>query len=498
MWKRKKQYLRLDLAGRYLETEFSRSWAGGSKTSFRQLQETLSRAGQDRKISLILLCLQGQALGWNQIHELRGLITRIREQGKTCWAFLEEGQLSGYMLASSCDRILAPLAVALNLIGFGMEQIYLREFLDEWGLQPELQAKGKFKSAAEIFTNRGMSEPARQMMTGILEQLRDQFIAAVTQSRSLSRAQVLDLIDDAPYSAARALEAGLIDQIAYDDELEALVKKEFGSARKARVKKFQRAETGLQRLLHPRRPRIAYIVAEGMILGTTAPMRNRPTIDGKLLRQQFKRAREDKKIRAVVLRINSPGGDATISDLIWREIERTNQKKPVIASLGDMAASGGFYMAVAARRRLAMLGTLTGSIGVVGGKFNARGLFEKFKLHGEAIYLGERAGLFSSLREQTESEKQAMSRQLQETYDLFLERVSQGTGKSPEEVLELAGGRIWTGADAVRLGLADGVGGIPEAFAAAISEAGLPAGRSFRTVSFTRKRGIVAALLESR
>ena len=498
MWKRKKQYLQLDLAGRFPETEFSRSWAGGAKTSFRQLHDTLSRAAHDRNLSLILLCLRGQALGWNQIQDLCGLIARIRQRGKICWAYLEEGQLSGYMLASSCDRILVPPAVILNLLGFRMEQIYLKEFLDEWGLQPELEAKGKYKSAAEIFTGQGMSEPARQMMTAILEQHRDQFVAAVTQSRSLSRTQVLDLIDAAPYSAKRALEAGLIDQIAYDDELEELVKKELGRARKVRLKKFQKPETRLQRLLHPQRPRIAYIVAEGLILGTTAAMRNRPTIDGKLLRKQFKRARDDKKIRAVVLRINSPGGDATISDLAWREIERTDQKKPVIASLGDVAASGGFYLAVAARRRLAMVGTLTGSIGVVGGKFNARGLLEKFKIHGEAISLGERAGLYSSLQEQTDSEKQAMSRQLQETYDLFLERVSQGTGMSPAEVLELAGGRIWTGADAVKLGLADSLGGITEAFADAASEAGLPAGRPFRTVSFTRKRSILAALLESR
>ena len=306
------------------------------------------------------------------------------------------------------------------------------------------------------------------------------------------------MIDDAPYSAARALEAGLIDQIAYDDELEALVKKEFGSARKARVKKFQRAETGLQRLLHPRRPRIAYIVAEGMILGTTAPMRNRPTIDGKLLRQQFKRAREDKKIRAVVLRINSPGGDATISDLIWREIERTNQKKPVIASLGDMVASGGILHGSRSPAAVGHAGNPhRGSIGVVGGKFNARGLFEKFKLHGEAIYLGERAGLFSSLREQTESEKQAMSRQLQETYDLFSERVSQGTGKSPRKCWNWPGGASGleqTLSDWVWLtGWAGSLRLLPPPFLKPDSPR-----RSFRTVSFTRKRGIVAALLESR
>lgn len=495
---RKKRYLQLDLREGYLETEFSRSWLGGAKTSFRQLLDTLQRAGANRKIELILLCFRGQSLSWSQIQELSGLIEGIRAQGKPCWAFLEEGQLPAYRLAATCDRIILPPSVILNLLGFRLEQIFFREFLDEWGIQPEFLARGKYKSATEIFTENQMSEPAREMMTALLEQTRDDFVSAVAKHRELSPARVLELIDDAPHSAARALEAGLVDELAYDDQLEGLIEDHLGPARKAKPNRFKKGPSLLSRLLHFRRPRIAYLVAEGLILGgPRRPFRNRPTVDGRTLREQLEKARENKKIQAIVLRINSPGGDATVSDLIWREIVRTNEKKPVIASLGDRAASGGYYLASAARRRLAMPGTLTGSIGVIGGKLSARRLLEHFKLHGQSIDMGKRSGFFSPLREQTDSEKEALARQLKEVYELFLDRVCLGTGKPKEEIVEHAEGRIWSGSDAVRLGLVNEIGGIHQAFRLALKECGLPEDTRFHTISFRQKRSLLATLLEN-
>jgi len=356
-------------------------------------------------------------------------------------------------------------------------------------VEPELISLGQYKSAAEIFNREQMSEASRMMSTSILNDLQERILARLSSGRGIDRAAAQEVINAGPYTARQAAERGLVNGLLYEDQIEELATEKLprGQACPARV--LSPREGWFKRLVTWRRPQIAYLVAEGLIVsGESRRGRGRAMLGADNLVEALKAARDNKRIRAVVLRLNSPGGSALASDLIWRAVKLTGEKKPVIISFSNVAASGGYYIAAAGRRILSMPATLTGSIGVIGGKFNVQKLFDRIGVTVDSVETGARSGYLSITRPFSESEEQVVREQIKEFYEeLFLKKVAEGRRKTVEQVREVAEGRVWTGNQALANGLVDDTGGARKAIELARQDAGL-AGRKIRLLRFGRKR----------
>jgi protease-4 len=343
--------------------------------------------------------------------------------------------------------------------------------------------EGSYQSVAETFTRRGMSPEQREQLDALLGDHWDAVVEGIAEGRGLDPARVRELADRGPYGTREACEAGLVDGALFADELEPVLEQlaappppERPGPRRVRlvdapVYHWFRGDVPDWRPLTEAWPRIAYVVASGAI-HRGGGLRG---VGAEAYRQLLARLRGDESVRAVVLRIDSPGGDGLASDLLWRELRRIGREKPVVASLGDVAASGGYYLAAAADAILAEAGTVTGSIGVVAGKLNLEALYRRLGVKTEALERGARAGLLSETRALTPDERGALRGEVASHYELFLERVCEGRGRRREEVEPVARGRIWSGVRARSAGLVDALGGPLEALAEARRRAGLTA-----------------------
>ncbi len=380
-----------------------------------------------------------------------------------------------------------PPAGTLDLVGLRIEKYYLKNLLEFAGINPELISVGKYKSAGESLLREGMSEPAREVLSSILEDMNSRLLDRMSKGRGIDKEALRMLVNQGPWSAVQAEKKLLIDRVCYEDELEDLLKKECpGILLEAR----KRLKKNLfSRIIDIRKPKVAIICASGKI--TDGQSRQNILGDqvsgAKTLCRQFREAREKKGVRAVVLRIDSPGGSAPASDLVWREIALTALKKPVICSMGNTAASGGYYIAAASNCILASPGTLTGSIGVIGGKFDFSSLLEKLLIKTEVLQTGDQAGYASMINPMSSRERTKIRQMLKGFYEeLFLKKVSLKINKPVNEVKHLAEGRVWTGAQAVTMGLVDYCGGLAAAVDLACSEAGI-SGDNYRLAIFSSR-----------
>jgi len=460
-----------------------------SGDSFFRLSSALRMAAADKRVSGLLFVVRSFNGGWAQAEELGVLIEKFRASGKKAFVYLEKADNLSYYLASGFDRVFMPPAATLELIGLRIEKFYLKNLLEYAGINPDLISIGKYKSAGEVLVREGMSEPDREAMSAILEELSLLFQKRLARGRGIREEALPELIDRGPWTAGLAEENGLIDDICYEDELE---KKIFELSPGKLVDASRRQKRGLlHKLLALRKPKIALIAAAGKI--TDGPSRH--TLLGnqlsgaRTLKKQLSDARKKKRIKAVVLRIDSPGGSATASDLIWREISLTARQKPVVCSMGNTAASGGYYLASAADHIMASEATLTGSIGVIGGKFDLSGLLEKMKIKTEALQINSQAGYSSVTAPLSPREKARLRELLSDFYEnLFLRKVALKTGKSPDQLRPLAEGRVWTGSQALASGLVDSTGGLDASISEACSRAGIPRSKCSLVVLSSRSR----------
>ena len=466
---------------------------------FRQKEQTdlggivrmIEAARKEKRVQALVLVLKRLAIDWAQIEELHSELDRFHQAGKRTLAYVENADNKSYYLACGTQQVYLPPSGHLELVGLRAEIFFFKNLLDYLGIEPELFSLGEYKSAAEIFTREGMSEASRQMTDSILSDLQNRLKEKVAAARSVEASQVQEWIDHGPYTAHQALEKGLIDGLHYEDELEELLKNGNSGLTELPASKLRDGEGLLSRIFTSYRPQIAYIVAEGVITsGESRRGRGRhPLLGSDTLVSFLRHVRKRKKIKAVVLRINSPGGSALASDLIWREIRLTDKQKPVIVSFGNLAASGGYYMATAARKIITLPSTLTGSIGVIGGKFNLRKLLLKLGIGVDSLEKGEHSGYLSPARPFSKEEAEVVQTQIRAFYEeLFLKKVAQGRNKSIDEVRKVAQGRVWTGTQAVELGLLDQVGGVSEAVEMARQEARIVKGKRVRIVYYLKRR----------
>ncbi|MBN1845298.1 MAG: signal peptide peptidase SppA [Sedimentisphaerales bacterium] len=483
--------------------------SGEGSSSIIDLQQTLQRAGEDASLAGLIVSIENPSIGWAQVSELRSAIAQLRRQGKKAYAYAESLDQGTYLLATACDSICLTPTGYVMLTGLSGQSIYFKGLFDMLGLKADFIQMGDYKGAAEPFTRTEPSEFERRQMDEIFDSLFDEFIQTICRGRDLNRPRVEELIDNGPYTARAAREAGLIDRVLYRDDFLDYLAEQNGAPVDLRTDYNQPRQIPakldnpfalmgiLQEMLtgppEPPGDAIAICYINGPIMdGDSVEDLFGSVIGSRTIRLALDRAQNNPDIKALVLRIDSPGGSATASDIIYRAIGKLAETKPVIVSMGDVAASGGYYIACGAPMILAEPTTITGSIGVVGGKFVFGGLLDKIGISSYAYRRGQNAGLFSLTEPFSPQQRLRITRMMRETYDIFLQRVDQSRGEKLQEPLaDLAQGRIYTGARALELGLIDQLGGLQDAIRLAARQANIET-YNLRTVP--RPKGLLEIL----
>ena len=451
---------------------FSLRRLGRESATLYDVVTTLHAAAEDDHVDALVLHIGEIRWGWAKLGEVRDAIQAFARAGKLVYASLESGAGEPeYLLASAADMIIMPPTATLGLDGLSLSTLYLKGTFDKLGVSPNFDHVGAYKSAIESYTRTSGSLPARAALQAVLDDHYRLLVDSLASARAMSRAAVTQALDDGPYNGTDARRRGLLDTLLYDAEVDP-----FALARAGK-----HAETLSLSRYSDRLPEahggkhIALIVVEGTIV----PGKGRGGAgDGRqagaeTLIEALSDARKRHAIRAVVLRVDSPGGSSQASDDIWREVERCRQAKPVIVSMSDYAASGGYYIAVPADSIVADPATLTGSIGIFGGKFNITGLLHKAGVNVETLARGAHAGMFSPFTDFSPEEARRYHALLEDGYRAFIARVARGRHRTTRQVEAVAGGRVWTGVAARSLGLVDALGGIETAIEIARQRAGI-------------------------
>ena len=421
-------------------------------------------------------------------------MARLRKAGKPVYAELTTADSSPYLLAAACDKIVMPPSGMLAVPGVRAEITFYKGLLDKLGLQFDCLKMGKYKGAFEPLTRNDMSQPLRESYEALVDDYYADMVATIAADRHLKDYQVKTFIDRGLFTAADAVKAGLIDEVLYADQLQEAIQKRLKVEKIDVVTDYKTKKidadfsgfSGMMKLVElltggkpaeagGKKPKIAVVYAVGQIAEGKSET---GTLGGSAMGSTtiiaaLRKAADDPKVSAIVLRIDSPGGSATASDLIWRETVRLH--KPIIASMGDVAGSGGYYIAMGAKKIIAAPGTLTGSIGVIGGKLVTRGLYDKLGLNTEVISRGANSGSMSANQPFTPEERKVWTEVLQDTYHQFVSKAAEGRKMTYDKLEALAQGRVYTGRMAKSLGLVDELGTLQDAVVAAKLAAGLKA-----------------------
>lgn len=439
----------------------------------RSLVDALRKAKVDRRVSSVVIRPRGTAALWAKVQEVRDAIADFRKSGKPIVAYLEQGGEQEFYLASAAEKVFLLPTASLDLTGVASYELFLRGTLDKIGAYPDALHVGDYKTASNTFTEHTFTPQHREMAESLNRDLYEQMIRGLAEGRRKSPEEMRALVDHGPYLPEDAVRAGLIDDVAYEDELDDKVKLASGAVKFIQQDEYRGVSAtslGLNK-----GPRIAVIYAVGLI-STGRSSFDAPqgqVVGSDTIVEYLRKARGDKNVRAVVLRIDSPGGSAIASDVIWREVMLTRDVKPVIASMSDVAASGGYYIAMPAHAIVAEPATLTGSIGVVMIKFVIDGTLKKLGMNMEGVTSGRYADLYSPIRPFSPEERARVEQLIQATYEAFVEKAAAGRKTTPEKIDAVAQGRVWTGNQAKQIGLVDELGGLDRAIAIAKQRAGI-------------------------
>ncbi len=430
--------------------------------------EVLEQAAKDPQVRGLAMTIEGIGVSLADLQEVRDAVMRVRAAGKPVVAYLPAGGFLEMYLASAANRILISPVGALDFTGFAIEDLYVKGLLSKIGVKAEFVNTGPFKSAEESKTLDHMSPANREQLTELLTDQFEQIVAAIAAGRRKTPDEIRAQVDRGILAGTEAMQVGLVDDFGNRDDIEAAASKLAGTSNLTDAfKRPVRVRSWLP-------PRIAVVYASGAIAegDSGSDLFMGRTLGSDTMSEALKEAREDSQIKAVVLRVDSPGGSVLASEAIRREIERTRLAKPVIVSMGGVAASGGYWIACGTDKVLADPGTITGSIGVIVGKYSVEELLKKNDINVEAVSKGRFAGLGSPFHTLTTDERALLQSTADFTYARFLELVSHARKIPQTRVKELAGGRVYTGSRALQLGLIDREGGL----IAALEEARISAG----------------------
>lgn len=456
---------------------------GQPRPTLRQVVVDLEKRLDKDTTAGLFLRLEGLGGGWAKVHELVELVARYRAAGKPVHCHFDDLDNAGYALGSACDRLTMTPSGTLNLVGIAAQVVHARQALQELGLKAELSQVGRFKGAAEPLTRDAMSPEVAQNLGTLLDDLSADMVARIESSRPDLKGEIQNLMDAGPYASKRALSAGLIDGLAYDDAARSGAKKAASAQEVRRLFEVDRnKKPSLSELLEAftaepdrgddERERLAVVHVLGEIMtGERATFErafSEPFVTA------VRKLADTDAVKAVVVRIDSPGGSAMASDRMWHALRRLQKRKPVVVSVGGMAASGGYYIACAGTEIWATPGSIVGSIGVVGGKVSAANLAERVGVQAQTLRRGKHAAWLSPLQPFSDSERRSLDALLKSTYDRFIHRVSIGRGVPAAELDAAAQGRVMTGSRGKDMGLVDRIGTLHDALARARELGGLP------------------------
>ena len=511
-----KKYAEFTLSGTYADTKVMSTFGTSSTKTLRGLFKKLDALRTDDEIAGIIFKIDDVSIGRATLQEIRNKIHELREAGKETIGYLESGGNAEYLLAAAMDRVVLMPVGVLNITGLRAEVMFYKGLLEKLDIQADMLAMGKYKSGVEPYMREGMSDAFRESLTAVLDDLYVQLLSYIAEHRDgITVESAADLMDRGPFTAEEALQEKLVDALQYYDELLTALKTASededvqvveSNERKRKVPNMN-SFAGLMQLFSMLNPpqrasntaenQIALIYANGPILPDVESLfGSMPVVMPDTLNEAFEKARTDDSVRAVVLRIDSPGGSALASDLIWREVILTQREKPVVVSMGDVAASGGYYIAMAAGTIVAHPGTLTGSIGVFGGKLNMKGFYNKIGLTKEIITHGQNATLYSDYGGFTPTERERVEKMMKTIYEDFVRKAAMGRDKSFDEIDEIAQGRVWTGKQAKALGLVDELGGLDTALSIAKEQAGFAVDDKVNLIVLPKQKPFFEQFLE--
>src|SRR5215813_3644440 len=471
----------------YTPDDRFKKFFGGPDQSLTGLVMQFKKAKVDKRIKAILLDVNMSDVGWGKAEEIRDAITDFRSSGKPVYAYIEFGLNKEYYIATACDKIYIPPSGELFVTGLAADVMFFRGTLDKLGIYPDVYQIGKYKSAGDMFTQKQMTDAHREYINSLLDDLYGHLVDGIVKGRGKSAEDVKKIIDNAPYTAKQAQEQGLIDGALYREDVEKMVKKNLGYSDKDELRvvrasdyrKITQESLGLNK-----GDKIAVVYASGDIVSGSSQFGSsgEETIGSDSLVRVLNEVRDDNSIKAVVLRIDSPGGSGLASDIIWRGIESLKAKKPVVVSMSDVAASGGYYIACNANKIVAQPSTITGSIGVVGGKPVVKGFYDWIGVTNEYVLRGTNAGMFRETEKFSESERAKFEEFLKSTYDDFTSKVAKGRSKDQTYIDSIGQGRVWTGRQGRDNGLVDEYGGLDKAIDVAKQLANIPATRNVQRI----------------
>jgi protease-4 len=452
-----------DVVGQFLE--------GAGASTVRGLVENIRKAEADARIAGLLIVPSTLELPfWGKVQELRDAVLDFKRSGKPTIAFLEYGGDREYYLATACDRIFLLPTAQLEVNGLASYELFLRGTLDKIGAFPDMMHIGEYKTAPNQLTEKTFTPAHRETAESLNHDMFEQIVRDIATSRRKSEAEVRAMVDEGPFLPEDAVRVGLVDDLAYEDQIDDKVK--IGAHGLTPLEADEYAKVSATSLGLNKGPRIAVIYAVGMIVPgeSTYDAVNGQILGSDTLVEHLRQARADASIRAMVLRVDSPGGSPTASDVIWRELMVTRHDKPdrpLVVSMSDLAASGGYYIAMPGQVVVAQPGTLTGSIGIYMGKIVTGGTFNKLGANIEAVSEGKNAEMNSPTRPYNAAERAKIQEYMQAFYDQFVEKAAQARHMTPERVDQVAQGRVWTGRQAKQVGLVDELGGLDRAIAVA-------------------------------
>ena len=484
-----------DLPDYVAEEPLAKAFGVKQSQSFTSLITQLRKAKVDNRIGAVMLDINFPGIGWGKADEFRDAVADFKTSGKPVYAYMEIGTNREYYLATAADKIFLPPSGDIYINGFAAEAMFYKGSLDKLGIEADvIQIGPKYKNAPDQYTKKEMGEGQREVINALLDEYFTRFTNAIATSRKKSVEDVKALVDNAPYNANKAKELGLIDEAFYPEQVDADLKAKLGYAADAKLRTIRGGdyrEIPSDSLGLNNGEKIAVIYASGAInigRSSNGPL-NGEMVGSDTMVNAIDDAADDKSIKAIVLRVDSPGGSALASDLMWHAIENAKAKKPFVVSMSDVAASGGYYIACNANKIVAEPSTITGSIGMFMGKPVVKGFYDWLGVSNEYVMRGRNAGIFRETEKFTDGERAKMTEQANGVYyDNFVPKVAAGRKKTNEEVNTLGQGRVWTGTQAKANGLIDEFGGLEKAISIAKELATLPADKDVKRIVFPAPR----------
>ena len=471
---------------------------GGEEPTTRDVIDALDRAAKDDRVCGLVARVGAAPMGLAQIQEIRDALLRFRASGKPAiaWAetFGEFGVGNGsYYLATAFDQIYLQPSGDVGLTGLMYESPFIKNLFGKLDVVPRMDHRYEYKNAMNFYTETHYTEPHREAMKKLMDSQFGQMVAGIAKGRGLTDAEVRATFDDGPYLGKQAVDAKLVDGLMYRDEIYAKAKEKAGDAKLLYLQKYlERAGRP-----HEKGAKIALIYGVGAVQrgsGGFSPISG-SAMGSDTVAAAFRAAREDDDVKAIVFRVDSPGGSYVASDTIWRETQLAKKAgKPVIVTMGNLAGSGGYFVAMGADKIVAQPGTITASIGVLGGKLLTKGFWDKIGVTYDEVHTSDNGTMFTGAQDYTPKEWNKFQQWLDRVYADFTSKVAEGRKLPPAKVSEIAKGRIWTGEDALRLGLVDALGGFDVALKLAKEAAKISEGDEVNVVVFPRKKSFLEAL----